>query len=268
MSSAFSGLRRIALAALVPALASIHPAPLGAQASTSARRTDVTVHWLGHAAFEIISAGGTRILIDPFLTGNPTTPDSLKRLTRYTGALKPAAILVSHSHFDHVQDAKAIAASAGAKVVGAYEQVASLGLPDSLVVGANAGGTVKVGDVTVHVVPAVHSSEPGGRPVGFVLEFADGRTLYHTGDTWLFGDMALIQELYHPSIILLCAGGGPYTEDPKTAALAVRKYFRPTTIVPMHYATFPVLATAAQVRAAFAGDKRFVMMTPGQSRQF
>ena len=74
---------------------------------------------------------------------------------------------------------------------------------------------MKFGDVTVHVVPAVHSSDPGGRPLGFVLEFADGRTLYHTGDTWVFGDMALIEELYHPNILLFGVGGGPYTQDPE-----------------------------------------------------
>jgi L-ascorbate metabolism protein UlaG (beta-lactamase superfamily) len=113
----------------------------------------------------------------------------------------------------------------------------------------------------------MHSSEPG-RPLGFVLEFADGRTLYHTGDTWLFGDMSLIQELYHPNIILLGVGGGPFTQDPRTARLAVNKYFKPQTIVPMHYATFPGLATEAQVRAAFAGDRRLAVMQPGQKLVF
>jgi L-ascorbate metabolism protein UlaG (beta-lactamase superfamily) len=265
--TALTALRRAALAASIPALVAASTAPLHAQAATAARRGDISVRWLGHAAFEVVSSGGTRILIDPFLTGNPTTPDSLKQLARYSGAAKPAAILVTHSHFDHVQDAKAIATSSGAKLMAAYELASSLGLPEAQVIGANVGGSAKIGDVTVHVVPAMHSSEPA-RPVGFVLEFADGRTLYHTGDTWLFGDMALIQELYHPSILLLCVGGGPYTEDPKTAALAVRKYFHPTTIVPMHFGTFPGLATDAQVRAAFAGDKRVVMMTPGQTRQF
>jgi L-ascorbate metabolism protein UlaG (beta-lactamase superfamily) len=248
--------------------ATIAAAPLAAQGTAAARRAPVTVHWLGHAAFEVISAGGTRILIDPFLTGNPTTPDSLKQLARYNGATKPAVILVSHSHFDHTQDVKAIATAGGVPVVGPYEWVATLGLPAAQNRGGSPGGTMKFGDVTVHLVPAMHSSDPGGRPLGFVLEFADGRTLYHTGDTWVFGDMALIEELYHPDILLFGVGGGPYTQDPKTAAFAIRKYFHPTTIVPMHYATFPGLATEAQVRATFGGDRRAVIMTPGQSRTF
>jgi L-ascorbate metabolism protein UlaG (beta-lactamase superfamily) len=134
--------------------------------------------------------------------------------------------------------------------------------------GGNVGGTFKVGDVTVHLVPAVHSSDPGGRPLGFVLEFADGRTLYHTGDTYIFGDMALIQEMFHPSIILLGVGGGPFTEDPRTARTAISKYFTPSVIVPMHFATFPGLATEAQVRAAFAGDRRLTVMKPGERRTF
>ena len=261
MTRSFVRLSRVSIAALLLASAS---APLTAQAT---RHQDISIQWLGHAAFEIVSSGGTRILIDPFLTGNPTTPDSLKQLSRYTGALKPAAVLISHSHSDHTLDAKAIATGSGAKVIGNYELVGSLGLPEAQNGGGNPGGSIKVGDVTVHIVPAMHSSEPG-RPVGFVLTFADGRSIYHTGDTWLFGDMSLIEELYHPSVILLGVGGGPYGEDPPTAARAVRKYFHPTTIVPMHYATFPGLATETQVRAAFSGDKRVVLMTPGQSRRF
>ena len=206
--------------------ATIAVAPLTAQGTATARRAPVTVHWLGHAAFEVISAGGTRILIDPFLTGNPTTPDSLKQLARYSGAARPAAILVSHSHFDHTQDVKAIATAGGVPVVGAFEWVETLGLPDSLNRGGNVGGTMK------------------------------------------FGDMSLIEELYHPSILLFGVGGGPYGQDPKTAAFAIRKYFHPTAIVPMHCGTFPGLATEAQVRAAFGADRRAAIMTPGQSRTF
>jgi L-ascorbate metabolism protein UlaG (beta-lactamase superfamily) len=84
----------------------------------------------------------------------------------------------------------------------------------------------------------------------------------------VFGDMELIQAMYHPNIILLNVGGGPYTEDPKAAAMAVKRYFRPTTIVPMHYKTFPGLATDADVRAAFPSDKRLAIMNPGETRQF
>ena len=224
----------------------------------------ITVTWLGHATFLVTSPGGTQLLLDPFLRQNPSTPDSLKDTTRY----HPAAILVTHSHFDHSADAKAIALASGAPVVASYDWAQTLGLPAAQVMGVNVGGTVKIGDVVIHAVPAMHGSVPDGRPLGFVLEFADGRRLYHTGDTWIFGDMSLIQEVYHPNIILLCVGGGPYTENPQAAARAVRKYFRPTVIIPMHYGTFPALATAADVRAAFRGDRRLKVMTPGETLQF
>jgi L-ascorbate metabolism protein UlaG (beta-lactamase superfamily) len=232
--------------------------------AVSQARQPITVQWLGHAAFEITSSGGTRILIDPFISGNPATPDSLKNLSRY----KPAAVLVTHSHDDHALDAKKITEASGAMLISAYEWVNAQKVPQSQAMGGNVGGTFTVGDVKVHLVPAMHSSDPGGRPLGFVLEFADGRTLYHTGDTYIFGDMSLIEEMFHPGIILLGVGGGPYTEDPGTARRAVSRYFKPTTIVPMHYATFPGLATEAQVRAAFAGDRRLTVMKPGERRTF
>jgi L-ascorbate metabolism protein UlaG (beta-lactamase superfamily) len=260
--------RFLALAALTVVLAAGAAAPAsGQQRPTSTQ--PIQVRWLGHAAFEVVSAGGTRILIDPWLAQNPATPDSLKQTARWTGAAtKPAAILVSHSHFDHSADAKPIAEGSGAKVIGTFDHVSSLELPEAQVLGGNVGGSFRVGDVMVHLVPALHSSAPGGRPLGFVLEFADGRTLYHTGDTWIFGDMSLIQERYRPNIILLNVGGGPFTQDPTTAALAVRKYFRPRTIVPMHYATFPALANEQQVRAAFGNDGRLAVMRPGETRRF
>lgn len=244
------------------------PAATHAQATTSSAKSPISVRWLGHATFEVTSSSGTKILIDPFITGNPATPAALKSLDRYGSDWKPNAILVSHSHSDHSADAKAIAEKSGAPVISAYEWLATLKLPEAQAMGGNVGGMFKIGDVKVHLVPAMHSSDPGGRPMGFVLEFADGRTLYHTGDTWVFGDMELIQAIYHPNIILLNVGGGPYTEDPKAAAMAVRRYFKPTTIVPMHYKTFPGLATDADVRAAFPSDKRLTIMNPGETRQF
>ncbi|HEX4599840.1 MAG TPA: metal-dependent hydrolase [Gemmatimonadales bacterium] len=220
----------------------------------------IEITWLGHAAFWIVSPGGTRLLIDPWLKGNPATPDSLQDVSRY----HPDFVLVSHSHSDHSADAKAIALASGAPVVGTYDFVGSLGLPDKQILSGNVGGTLQAGDVVIHIVPAMHGSAPDGRPIGFVLQFTGGRTLYDTGDTWIFGDMALIQELYHPSIVLLNVGGGPYTEDPHTAALAIKKYFQPEVIVPMHYGTFPALAQESDVRAAFAGDHRLRVLKVGQ----
>lgn len=249
------------------ALTAIPLAPVIGQQGAASR--PIQVRWLGHAAFEIVSSGGTRLLIDPWLAQNPATPDSLKATSRWTGdATKPDAILISHSHFDHSGEAKAIAQASGARVIGNFEYVSTLQLPEAQVMGGNVGGSFRVGDVTVHLVPAMHSSDPGGRPLGFVVEFADGRTLYHTGDTWIFGDMSLIQERYAPAIILLNVGGGPYTQDPSTAALAIRKYFRPRTVVPMHFATFPALSNEQQVRTAFGNDARLTVMRPGETRRF
>ena len=225
----------------------------------------VKLRWLGHAAFEIESSGGTKLLIDPFIRDNPVTPEPLKHLDRYRNADKPAVICVSHSHGDHSANAKEIAKLSGAPVIGMVEFVASLDLPQEQAKGGNVGGEFRIGDVSVHLVPATHSTE-NGSPIGFVIQFADGRTLYHTGDTWIMSDMALIQEVHRPDIVLTCAGGGPYTQNPKVAALAMNKFFEPSVIVPMHYATFPVLASEADVRAAFSGDSRAVIMKPGESK--
>jgi L-ascorbate metabolism protein UlaG (beta-lactamase superfamily) len=254
----------LVLALLGAAALTVRPATAAAQRHPRRAAAKITITWLGHASFLVVSPGGTQLLLDPWLRQNPSTPDSLKDSTRY----HPAAILVTHSHFDHSGDAKAIALASGAPIVASFDWAQTLGLPAAQVRGVNVGGTVKIGDVVIHAVPAMHGSVPDGRPLGFVLEFADGRRLYDTGDTWIFGDMSLIQEVYHPNIILLNVGGGPYTENPQVAARAVRKYFRPSVIIPMHYGTFPVLATAADVRAAFRGDRRLKVMTPGETLQF
>ncbi|MFO0726629.1 MAG: metal-dependent hydrolase [Myxococcota bacterium] len=237
---------------------------LPAAAETTAKVAPVvSLTWLGHATFELTSPGGTKILIDPFITANPKTPPELKKLADH----KPDAILVSHSHWDHSADAQEIATASKAKVVSVFEWVNTLKLADDQKLGGNVGGTFVVGDVTIHLVPAVHSSEPSGRPVGFVLDFTNGQKIYFSGDTWIFGDMALIQEIYKPTVLLLQVGGGPYNEDPATAALAVKKYFKPSKIIPMHYDTWPPLADEAAVRAAFKGDSKLLVMKPGQTVQ-
>lgn len=237
-----------------------------ARAKQGRAKKDFQVTWLGHAAFEIVSPAGTRLLIDPFLKENPATPAAFKDLSRY----KPDAILITHSHGDHLGDAMEIARASGAKVVSINmpQLFQKEGLPEAQIQTINVGGTITVGDVQVHVVPAMHGSEPSGRPVAFVMEFSDGRSVYHQGDTWIFGDMALIQEFYHPTIILLNVGGKAYGQSPKVAMTAVDKYFKPQVIIPMHYASLPTLSTAAEVRAVLEKDRRVLFMTPGQTKTF
>jgi L-ascorbate metabolism protein UlaG (beta-lactamase superfamily) len=239
---------------------------LSMAAVSPAQAADGKIHvtWLGHAAFQVTSPGGTTLLLDPFITNNPKTPEGLKDLAQY----KPDAILLTHSHGDHVGDAVAIATASGAKVIGVFDHLKSLDLPDGAAMGGNPGGKFKVGDVTVHFVPAMHSSSPGGRPLGYVIEFADGRSIYDTGDTWIFGDMSLIQEIFSPNIILLQTGGGPYNQDPKIAALAVSKYFKPDAVIPMHYGTWPILSGEAEVKAELGGTAGIKFMEPGDSADF
>ncbi len=228
--------------------------------------TPIEVTWLGHAAFQVVSAGGTTLLIDPFLTDNPATPAELKDLSRY----KPSFILVTHSHGDHLGNAIELSKRNQAPIVAVnmpalYQKE---NLPEALIQTVNVGGTVRLGDVTVHVVPAMHGSEPSGRPVGFVIAFADGRSLYHQGDTWVFGDMALIQEFYRPTIILLNVGGRAYGQSPEIALRGVNRYFDPEIIVPMHYASMPTMSTEEEVRAALGRDRRVRFMKVGEKGHF
>ena len=253
---------RIGMIFLLMTLAALK---IQAQSQQNRTKKEFQVTWLGHAAFEIVSPGGTRLLIDPFLKENPATPAEFKDLTRY----KPDAMLVTHSHGDHLGDAIYIAKTNKVKLVSINMPAIfqKEGLPEELLITCNVGGTLQIGDVKVHVVPAMHSGE-AGRPVGYVLEFPDGRSVYHQGDTWLFGDMALIQEFYHPNIILLNVGGKAYGQSPEVAMMAVNRYFKPEVIIPMHYASFPEMSSEAEVRAALAKDKRVLFMKPGQTKTF
>lgn len=229
----------------------------------------IRVKWLGHAAFEVVSPGGTRLLIDPWLIENPSTPATYQDTTYWARPeVRPSAILVTHPHSDHDADVPLLARVSGAKVVATGDHIEAMQIPEGRYLSINIGGVQRVGDVEIHAVPAMHSSTPG-RALGYVLRFTDGRTLYHTGDTWVFGDMALIERFFRPTVILLAAGGGRAGQDPEAAAFAVRVYFHPRAIVPMHYGT-PVaqFATEAEVRAAFRGDLRLLMLVPGEEKSF
>ena len=237
-----------------------------AQGPAKAGKTELT--WWGHAAFFVRSPGGAVIATDPWLS-NPKAPKDVQPPAQID------AILVSHGHFDHVGETAQLAKKTGAKVIGVYELVGLLGVGDQGV-GMNIGGSIKVKDVTIHLVPAVHSSgygqdpahpQYGGTPVGFVLQIDHGPTLYHAGDTGLFGDMALIAEVYHPQLAMLPIGGH-FTMDPPLAAIAT-KMLKVKTVVPMHFGTVPALAgTPAELEAAIKkahGTAKVMELTPGKT---
>jgi L-ascorbate metabolism protein UlaG (beta-lactamase superfamily) len=238
-----------------------------AQTPSPNDKKPISITWLGHAAFEIVSPAGVHLLIDPFLTRNPATPAEYKDLSRY----HPGYILVTHSHGDHLGDAVEVAKLTKAKLVSVMMLdtfVTNGGVPRAQIETVNVGDQVIAGDVKIHVVPAMHSSEPSGRPLGYVLEFGDGRTLYDEGDTWIFGDMSLIQEFYHPNIILM--GCGPVADGQylRTGWLAVNRYFKPQVVIPMHYGALPGSSSEADVRAVVGDDPRVKLLKPGETRTF
>jgi L-ascorbate metabolism protein UlaG (beta-lactamase superfamily) len=198
--------------------------------------------WLGHSTFKIATPSGKLILVDPWISGNPSCPEAHKKLDRVD------TMLITHGHFDHIADAVDLAKQFKPHVVGIYETCAWL---ESKGVGnmspMNKGGTQKVGEIEVTMVNAVHSCGIqdgdriiyGGEACGYVIRLPGGLNLYHAGDTAVFGDMKLISDLYAPELALLPIGDH-FTMSPQEAALAIRM-LRVQHVVPMHFGTFPLL---------------------------
>ena len=230
----------------------------------------LSITWLGHATFLLTSPGGKRILFDPWVTGNPKSPESAKSL----GALD--LILITHGHSDHTADAVAIGRSSGAQTIAPYEVsvwLASKGLQN--VTGMNPGGTLNALGLSMTMVPAVHSSsveEDGkiiylGVATGYVVKFEDGLTIYFAGDTSIFGDMRLIGEIYQPQIAFLPIGD-LYTMGPEQAAKAC-ELLGVKQVVPMHYGTFPALTgTPARLRELVeTRGVQVLELKPGETAQ-
>jgi L-ascorbate metabolism protein UlaG (beta-lactamase superfamily) len=210
--------------------------------------------WYGQSGFKVITPGGKTFLIDPWLT-NPVFDKGKGELA----ALKDVdLILLTHGHGDHVGDSVEIGKKTGAKLVANFDLSAAvvsvLGYPRDQV-GADTTGhiggqlTLLDGELTVCFVPAWHGSTVrkdensppvgAGMPTGLVISIRNGPTIYHTGDTGFFADIARVSDHKKIDIMLVCIGDH-FTMGPVRAAEAV-KLVAPKMTIPMHYATFPLL---------------------------
>jgi L-ascorbate metabolism protein UlaG (beta-lactamase superfamily) len=202
--------------------------------------------WLGHAAL-LLESDGQRLLIDPFLNGNPAA-------TVKPGEVQADFILVSHGHGDHVGDTIAIARRTGATVVANYEIAEWLkkqGLHADKVHGQQHGGGHAFPFGRVKLTLAFHGSalpdgSYGGNPCGFLITFQDGTRFYDAADTALFGDMRLIGE--EGLDLALLPIGDNYTMGPDDALRAV-KLLQPRKVVPIHFNTWPPIAQDAKAWA-------------------
>lgn len=200
------------------------------------------ITYFGHSTFSLTTPSGQVALIDPWVLTNPRCPDSLKKLARVD------AILLTHAHSDHLGDLLSIANQFRPKIVAIYETclwLAGKGF-EKEIQPMSKGGTQQIGDFSVTMTHAMHSNSIedngerlyAGEPVGYIVRLP-GVSLYHAGDTALFGDMKLIAELYQPQLAMLPIGD-LFTMGPREAAHAIR-FLDVKHVIPMHYATFPML---------------------------
>lgn len=225
------------------------------------------VHFHGHACFEL-REGATRVLVDPFLA--PNNPAA----TASGEDVEPTHVLLTHGHADHIADAAAVAKRTGAPVLAIVELarwLAGQGVEGTI--GPNLGGTVPFDWGWVKLVQAFHTNTTPdgtaiGSPAGLVIRIGD-RTVYHLGDTCLFGDLRLIAERT-PVDVALIPIGGHWTMDRHDAVVAA-DLIGAGTVVPCHYNTFPPIETDAD---AFKADveaqtsSKVIVMAPGDTQSF
>ncbi|HEU5320498.1 MAG TPA: metal-dependent hydrolase [Methylomirabilota bacterium] len=246
----------------------------------------VEVHWLGQASTKLTSPTGKVIVIDPFITQNPKTPQGWKDLDKLG---KVDIILVTHGHGDHTGDVAALAKRTGAPVLdpaGLIATLVDLGwvAPDKAVRFGKGGRVNPMGpQITITQVRAEHSSEvtvtdpttkksttyPGGEPCGFIVEFENGLKLYHMGDTGIFGDLRLIGEYYRPDLVMIPIGGH-FVMDPRDAAYVTNRFLKPKYAIPFHYGTFPVLKGTPQEYQQALGQTttQVFPISPGDALKF
>jgi len=224
----------------------------------------VMITWLGHSAF--LFEADKKLLIDPFISGNPLAPCSPEELN-------PDIIAVTHGHRDHLGDTIEIGKRAGCRIISVHEVANYIKSKGVFAEGMGKGGTVNVEGIKLTMTEALHSSSidasgfsfDGGSPAGFIIRI-NGHSIYHAGDTGVFGDMKLIGELYEPELALLPIGD-KFTMGIKEATKAV-ELIQPKIVIPMHYSTFDVIKQDPEEfkRAVEAKvDTKVIIMKPGES---
>jgi len=205
--------------------------------------------WYGHSAFKI-DIDDASILIDPFFTGNPSFPEGLSVDQVAEGVTH---VILTHGHDDHIGDSIEILKKTGAQLTSNFEicmWATRQGIDN--ISPMNTGGMVNAGPFKVALTAAVHSSSKQsdgeaiylGNPHGVIIEVPGQKVLYHMGDTDIFSDMALINEIYRPRIGIVPIGDR-FTMGGKVAAMACQKFFDFDTIVPCHYGSFPIIDQTA-----------------------